>query len=960
MLLTLGVCFLMEASQAQIKHETFPNDPLNAQIYTLQNGLKVYITVFKDEPRIQTYIAVKAGSKYDPKETTGLAHYLEHMLFKGTERIATSDWEDESKLLQTISDLFEKHKNATDQASKNAIYHQIDSLSFEASKYAVPNEYDKMISSIGAKGTNAFTSNDETVYVNDIPSNEFDKWCKLESERFQHLVLRLFHTELETVYEEFNRSQDNDGRWSFQKVMDGLLPNHPYGTQTTIGEGEHLKNPSMVNIHNYFDTYYRPNNIAICISGDIDPESAIKTIEKYFGSWKVGEIPKLKFDNAPEIKEPIVKETFGPQAEHLYLGYRFGGMGSADEPYVKLIDMLLANGKAGLIDLDLNQKQKVQNAGSFVYTLNDYSIHFLNGVPRKDQKLEEVKDLLLAEIEKIKAGDFSEELLKAVITDFKYREMKELESNDSRAFKLVDAFISGKDYGKLINEIDEMSKITKDELVAFANEHYQNNYVVSYKRLGEDKERHKVDKPEITPLEIVRDKQSEFLAEFSKMESPRLTPKYIDFNKDIQKSKLKSGIEFNYIHNEINKTFRLSYIVDLGSYHDPYLTLAIRYLQYLGTAKYSAEQLQMELFKHGLSFDVNTNDKDSRIELSGLDESLEFGIKLMEEILNNPVVDAAAYKEMVQGIIKDRQDAKLNKGIILFRGLMSYSIYGEDSPFRDILTEEQLNQVNPQDLVDRIKKFTQYNHHIFYYGSDESGHVAGLLNKYHTVSPNLPNPPAKEYVERETPKMDIYFYNFDMVQTEFLLLHKSGQFDPELAAYAAVFNEYFGSGLSSIVFQEIREQKALAYAAFASYRQAREKNEADYVFAYIGTQADKLPQALPAIEDLLKKMPYSEEQFQNAKESAMKKIETDYITGASIYWTYEANKKKGIDYDYRKQIYSKLQTMTFADLEKFFNEQISGKNYSMAIIGNKDKVDMDYLKKSGNLHELTDKEVFNY
>jgi len=215
-------------------YETVEGDDLNTFIYTLENGLKIYMSINKDEPRIQTNIAVNTGSKQDPADATGLAHYLEHMVFKGTSKIATINWEAEKVILQQISDLYEKRRSVTDEAERKAIYHQIDSLSGVAAQYAVPNEYDKMISSIGAKGTNAYTSVEQTVYINDIPSNEFEKWISVESERFSELVLRLFHTELEAVYEEYNRSRDNDYWLAYEAMSKNLYKNHPYGTQTTI------------------------------------------------------------------------------------------------------------------------------------------------------------------------------------------------------------------------------------------------------------------------------------------------------------------------------------------------------------------------------------------------------------------------------------------------------------------------------------------------------------------------------------------------------------------------------------------------------------------------------------------------------------------------------------------------------------------------------------------------------
>ena len=264
------------------KEDTTPAfvDPINAQIYTLDNGLKVYLSVNKDQPRVQTFIAVNTGSTNDPSDVTGLAHYLEHMVFKGTSNFATLDWEKEKVLLQEISDLYELHRAESDPDKKKVIYAKIDSVSGEAAKYAIPNEYDKMISGLGAKGTNAFTSMERTAYINDIPSTELEKWMKVESERFSELVLRLFHTELEAVYEEFNRGQDNDYRKAYAAMNEIMFTKHQYGTQTTIGEGEHLKNPSMVKIHEYFDTYYVPNNMAICLAGDFDPDVTLAMIKK--------------------------------------------------------------------------------------------------------------------------------------------------------------------------------------------------------------------------------------------------------------------------------------------------------------------------------------------------------------------------------------------------------------------------------------------------------------------------------------------------------------------------------------------------------------------------------------------------------------------------------------------------------------------------------------------------------
>lgn len=202
LLLFLAVTSMSGANVKDYHYITVPNDPLKARIYTLDNGLKVYMTVNKEQPRIQTYIAVRVGGKNDPAETTGLAHYFEHLMFKGTPKFGTQNYEAEKPLLDQIEQQFEVYRKTTDSIARKAIYHKIDSLSYEASKYAIPNEYDKLMAAIGAKGTNAYTSFDVTCYTEDIPSNEMDNWAKIQAERFQNCVIRGFHTELETVYEE--------------------------------------------------------------------------------------------------------------------------------------------------------------------------------------------------------------------------------------------------------------------------------------------------------------------------------------------------------------------------------------------------------------------------------------------------------------------------------------------------------------------------------------------------------------------------------------------------------------------------------------------------------------------------------------------------------------------------------------------------------------------------------------
>jgi zinc protease len=941
-------------------YEEVAGDPLNARIYTLKNGMKVYLTVNQKEPRIQTFIAVKAGSKMDPAQTTGLAHYLEHMLFKGTRNIGTKDWMNEKPLLDKISELYEQHLNEKDPAKKKVIYSIIDSISYEASKFAIPNEYDKMISALGAKGTNAFTSVEQTVYMNDIPANELEKWLMVESERFKEVVLRLFHTELEAVYEEFNRSQDNDYSRSYHAFYKALFPTHPYGTQTTIGEGEHLKNPSMINIYNYFSQYYVPNNIAICLSGDLDPDKTIAHIEKYFGGHAAKEVPKFTFEQQPEFSKPVVTEVFGPQPEHLFIGFRMGGAASKDAMMLKLVNGLLSNGQAGLIDLNIMQKQKVLNAEAYSDINADYSVHGFYGEPREGQNMEDVTKLLLSQLDSIKQGKFGDWLLPAVIKNLKLEQIKAYERNSSRAFAFVDAFTTGRDWNAVVAEFNEMEKITKEDIIKFANEKYKENYVVVYKRSGEPKDIVKVDKPQITPIHINRDDKSRFVAEFDSIQSDRLTPLFVDYKKVIQESD-QNGIPFSYLKNNFNQLFELNYILDMGTDHDKKLALAVKYLPYLGTSKYSAEELQKEFFRLGLSFDVFSSRDKSYITLEGLDESFEEGLKLFEHILSSVITDPQAYIDLVDGIMKERSDAKKEKGTILFQAMNNYGKYGSMSPFTNILQEKELKEINPDELVEKIKLITSFKHRIFYYGSSDMNKIKEMISKYHIVNNPLKDYPTPAlYSELEMQQNKVFFTHYDMVQSEIMMISKGNKYDRSLAPVTYLFNEYFGSGLSSIVFQEIREAKALAYAAYASFTTPRKKSEFHYVQVYVGTQANKMKDAITAMNELMNNMPEAEAQFNAAKEASLKKIESERIVGAQIYWSYESAKDKGLDYDIRKDIYAQIPQMKMPELKSFFEQNIKGKKYTYLVLANRKSIDLKALKSLGQYEELSLEKLFNY
>lgn len=953
----------MYAQQTQIKtdkngvrYEVVENDPSQTRIYTLDNGLKIYLSQIQDEPRIQTHIAVRTGSNNDPEDNTGLAHYLEHMLFKGTSKIGTTDWEKEKVLLKQISDLYEAHKVETDLEKKAAIYKQIDELSYEASKYAVPNEYDKLISSIGASGTNAHTWYDETIYHNNIPSNELERWMIIEAERFSELVLRLFHTELETVYEEFNRAQDNDSRLVSYAMTETLFPNSHYGTQTTLGSSEHLKNPSMEAIHQYFDEYYVPNNITVILVGDFEYEKAYELTKKHFGTYKKGVEPKRYVAQEKPLTQIQEREVFSPSSESMLMAFRTGGANSEDAKYVEIIDMILSNGNAGLIDLNIRQKQATQRAGSYTWLLKDYGAHYFSGTPKQGQTLEEVRDILLEQIEKVKKGEFDSWLIEAVVNDLKKQRLQRWESPRGLAREIYGSIINELTWEEVVKQLDEMSKITKQEIVEFANKFYKDNYVIVYKRQGENKNLIRVENPGITPIVINREAESDFYKSFQNIKTTEVQPVFVDFDKQIKTETFKKA-KLSFIENKTNDISSLYYITEVGSDHDKKLSLAINYLDYLGTSKYSAEEVKKEFYKLGINYGVGAGAERTFVYLTGLQQNLDKGILLLEHLIKDAKADQKSYDDYVDKILKDRTNAKTQKGGVQ-AALNQYVMFGENSRFRDVISEEELKATKPEELVKIVQNFLNYDHQIFYYGNDLAS-TKNSLAKHHNFSKGKKVPAKTEYPQPMTDGK-VYFAPYDMVQAEISFRARGSQFDKNLLTASGLFNEYFGSGLSSIVFQEIRESKSLAYSAYSAYSNASQKDRYNYLMAYVGTQANKLPEAVDAMMDLMNNMPKAQNQFNSSKEAALKRIATQRYTKSSVFFYWLNLQDRGIDYDINKDIYEQTQKLTLSDLETFFNQNVKGQKFNVGLIGKKENLDWQAVQKLGEVKELTLEELFGY
>lgn len=948
--------------KAPFPFQSYTDDPLELREYTLKNGMKVYFSINKDEPRIQTYVSVKAGGKNDPAHATGLAHYLEHMLFKGTSKIGTINFEKENIELEKIKALYEKYRTTSDSMSRADIYHEIDSISQVAAQYVCANEFDQIHTSIGANGTNAYTTHENTVYLTDIPSNQLENWAKAESERFKDPVLRLFHTELEAVYEEKNSSQDNHYRQQYYALLRGLYKKHNYGLQTTIGTIDHLKNPSMYEIEKFFKNYYVPNNMAVILCGDFNPDSAIAVIERNFGDFKAAPVETYKFEQEDSIKVPVEIEIKAPDASGLMMAFRLEGAGSENVYLAKMVDMILNNSKAGLIDININQQQKAVGVYSGVQVSKDYSIHVLGGSPTKGQSVRELRDLVLEQIELVKKGEFPDWLMKAIINDLKVSELKGLSSNRNRAAMINQSFVNGIPWSNKIQEINKMEALTKEQVVQFANNFYKGNYVAVYKIQSDEKlNRKKVEKPAITPLELSKENRSEFFTDFLQNNNPDpIQPYFLKYKEALTQQKMKGGQELYYLQNKTNELFSLRFIVPVGSYHSPTLEFAANQIKLLGTAQYSSAQLAQEMYKLGMDYSVSVEQKQSTITLTGLSSEFDASVELLKGIFNNLNPDQDILNGLIQKTLQSRENSLKNPKSLLWNGLQQYAVYGENSPLSDELSNAQLLQLKSQVLLAEFKQILTHIDEVVYYGATPLLSVkekvgTSLLASSITIANN-----QKVYQRLGMEETKVLVLDYDLKQSEILLLSKEGFFNKDELALEKVFNEYYGGGMTSVIFQEIREKKALAYSAFAAYTTAKDTVNPQYTYGYLGTQTDKTVEAIEAMLGLLQEMPVDSFKFEQAKLTLKQKIASNRVTKESILYSYLANKKLGYDSEKDEVIYNGLDQITINDLVNFHQKHISTNQYTIVIVGKVDELDLDGLKKFGKVAVLTVQQLYPY
>lgn len=955
-------CAALTLNAKEYTYRTVDGDPIQARIYTLDNDLTVYLTQNKEKPEIQTYIAVRAGSMNDPLESTGLAHYQEHIMFKGTKSYGTTDYTRELPNLLAIDSLYEVYGQTTDAAERKAIYHQIDSFSYEGSKIAIANEFDKLMSAIGATEVNAYTSTDRTCYHEVIPSSELTRWAMIESDRFQNLVIRGFHTELETVYEEFNMNSTYDSRKVLLAIDQTLYSGVPYRQHTVLGTQEDLKNPSLVNMRNFYDTYYRPNNVAVCLSGDFEYDHAIEVIDAWFGTWKAQAIPAPKRYEQPALTAHKDTVVYGNEAPEVWLAWKMPDVKHEDYDVLSVISSVLRNGKCGLLDVDIDQKQQLLYSYSMLWGQGDFSTFYMIGAPKEKQSLEDVRTLLTAEIEKLKKGDFAEDMLHAIVKNYRRNELISLQYNENRVDRFIDAHILEIPYEEIVRELDRLETITKDDIVRVANKYFTDGYACVLKEHKEDANPPKMDKPEITPIEMNRDASSAFYKQLNTIHAEPGQPQYLDFEKDLSRSTLDNGVKLYYCQNKENELTELAFVARKGSDQEPELEFASDMLGYLGTGTLSTEEYQKQLYAQAAEAWVYSGNNTTNFMLYGLNESMPAALALMEDHVLTATPDDDVLKELVSDRIKGHEDAKKDQDAC-FQYLWEYGTMGAEAVKVRNMAPKQMNELKSANLLARLRAVVPAIERVEYYGPLSEDEVKSLLasSRLLAMADASKRTEPKRLKREEVNKCEVLIAPYKANNICMRSYANWGEvYNPKDIALIHLFNEYFGGSMGSIVFQEMRESRALCYTSYAGYATPGYKDDNYFFLRHIKSQNDKMKECILTFDTICNFMPVSPEAFAIAKAAVIKQIEQRRYTRSAPIDSYLSFQQLGWERDLYEDIYQEVKKLTLDDIIAFQKEHVANRTYRYMILGDSKELDMNFLKTLGPVKKLSLKDIFVY
>ena len=935
---------------------------LKVKEYRLENGLTVWLNEDHSQPKVFGAVVVKAGAKDCPD--TGIAHYFEHMMFKGTDRIGTLDYESEKVLLDSIAMKYDELAMTEDTAARARLQKEINELSIRSSEYVIPNEFNRLINRFGGSGLNAATSYDATIYFNTFSPQYMVQWAEINSERLINPVFRLFQSELETVYEEKNMYGDFIGGQVMDTLMTRYFGPHPYA-YPIIGSTKNLKNPRLTEMHKFFEDYYVASNMALILSGDFDAQQVMPILEKAFSRIRSGNAPKQEKVMLPPFNGRETMKVKFPIPFIKAMGLGFRGVSANHEDQVALnIAVNLLNNANGTGYLDkLMVEHKLMGALAINESMNEAGILAVAIMPKLlIQSYSSAEKMVWDEINRVKNGDFSDEMFNSLKLEQKRQYASSLENIDSRATIMMNLFSQGKSWNDYLNEVARIESITKEDVVRVAQKYFSNNYLCVTKSTGKYP-KDNLPKPAFSPV-VPRnaDASSSYAKQLEKIPEQQVAPRIIDFEKDVKTSKLTPLVTLYTTPNPLNDIFTLNISYGIGALEQPELMQLTNYLQLLGTESLSFEQFRSRLQSIGstLAFDVTPD--AFVMKVTGFDNHIDETMKLVGDFIRHAKADDKKLRQIVDDA-KVSEKAFFKSGDNVASALLEQVKYGDQSRYLRKLSLSQIKKLKGKDMLAIYDKVRSVQCDLHYCGTLPVEKVIGTIRQHlplerTTVASNSPYYRELKQYDRPT----VFFIDMpDMAQSIVYGYVKGDPVDDKASRHASrLFSVYFGGDMSSLMFQEIREFRSFAYRTSGRYQLPNHahKGTAGSFTAMLSTQSDKTLDALGVLDSLIREMPLKPERVEAVKQTLVNRINNDYPPFRNLSEKVASARMEGFDRDPAEEFLRDIATMDMQDISRFYREQISGRPVVYVIAGNRKHIDMKKLAEYGTIIKVKKKDIY--
>ena len=923
----------------------------------LDNGLKVVMCEDHSSPKAYGAVYVHAGSKNDPLEATGMAHYFEHIMFKGTDKIGTINWEAEKVYLDSIDIMYDKLHETTDLNERAAIQQKINELSLASTDYAIPNEVDVILTKMGGTGLNAGTAYDQTIYYNAFPANQIGKWMDVYAERFRYPVFRLFQSELETVYEEKNMYGDGPIN-AFQEYMfQEIFGEHPYG-RPIIGPTEHLKNPQTSKMREFFNTYYVANNMTLILVGDFNIDEIEPMVAEKFGTWRSGEIPAQPEFTLPEFKGQTIKEVRMTPIKVGVLAWR--GVKVSDPDYLPLsiASSVFSNGETGIMDKDMLDGN-IMMAMLMPLSLEDHGANIIMYVPKLiGQSHEKAEAYVFESLNKLKNGEFSDDLFEAIRVNMLKEREQDIESLGSLAQLLLALEQRGMTYDEYLAETERIKNITKEEIVAIANKYFDDNYLDIRSKMG-SAPKDKVDKPNWKPIEAKNtDAKSDFAMMIEAQEVPQVTPQVIDFNKDVKITKINDCFTMISTKNPYNDIFNLSITHNYGTIDDPDLNRALTYFDMQGTKDKTFEEFSLELQKLGATISIYANQSNCNVVIEGFEKDLDKILALCEEKLYNPANDEKKI-DIIYDSEKMEEETLKEDASEWAEAVRQYALYGEKSSYLAETPIKQWKKRSGEELLSEVDNALNYNGEVLFIGNIDNQKVIETLKKHNLVKDDVVKSEKSFKTEKTFTDNQVFIAHNKKFRQSNIYMHVPSEIlNMEEKAVSMVFNKYFGTDMYSIVFQEVREFRSLGYTAYGYYMTDYLDRKPSMLYAFLGTQSDKTNEGIDVLRGLITDMPERLEKFNASKDALIMSRASDYVSFRSIPSQVSTWMEQGYNHDPRMEYTDIIKKTEYKDVYDFYKKYVADRPIVIMMSGNKKQIDLKALEKYGTIKEVKYKEIF--